>query len=50
MGKISREEFATSRALDRAQDLPLYIDDTPGLTIAACAPAPAASSASARSA
>ena len=36
MGKISREEFRQLvRATQQLQDLPLYIDDTPGLTIAA---------------
>ncbi|HZG46102.1 MAG TPA: replicative DNA helicase [Allosphingosinicella sp.] len=36
MGKISREEFRNlARASTELQDLPLYIDDTPGLTIAA---------------
>ena len=36
MGKISREEFRElSRASRELQDLPLYIDDTAGLTIAA---------------
>jgi replicative DNA helicase len=36
MGKISREEFKNlARASQNLQDLPLYIDDTPGLTIAA---------------
>ena len=35
MGKISREEFqALSFASQRLAQLPLYIDDTPGLTIA----------------
>lgn len=36
MGKISREDFRElSRASRELQELPLYIDDTPGLTIAA---------------
>mgnify|MGYP000850453690 CR=1 FL=1 len=36
MGKISKEEFRSlARASQQLQDLPLYIDDTPGLTIAA---------------
>ncbi|APG62357.1 replicative DNA helicase [Sphingorhabdus lutea] len=36
MGKISKEDFRNlSRASRELQDLPLYIDDTPGLTIAA---------------
>jgi replicative DNA helicase len=36
MGKISRQDFQNlSRAARDLQDLPLYIDDTPGLTIAA---------------
>ncbi|CAN5128102.1 replicative DNA helicase [soil metagenome] len=36
MGKISRQDFQNlSRASRDLQDLPLYIDDTPGLTIAA---------------
>ncbi|MET0238637.1 MAG: replicative DNA helicase [Sphingobium sp.] len=36
MGKISRAEFQNlSRAARDLQELPLYIDDTPGLTIAA---------------
>ena len=36
MGKISREDFHNlSRASQELQDLPLYIDDTPALTIAA---------------
>jgi replicative DNA helicase len=36
MGKISKEEFRQlARASQQLQDLPLYIDDTPGLTIAA---------------
>jgi replicative DNA helicase len=36
MGKISKEEFKNlARASQNLQDLPLYIDDTPGLTIAA---------------
>ncbi len=36
MGKISRAEFQNlSRAARELQELPLYIDDTPGLTIAA---------------
>ena len=35
MGKINREEFQDlSRASQELQTLPLYIDDTPGLTIA----------------
>lgn len=35
MGKINREEFQNlSRASQDLQTLPLYIDDTPGLTIA----------------
>ena len=35
-GKISRDEFhALSRASQRLNELPLYIDDTPALTIAA---------------
>lgn len=35
MGKISHEDFRElSRAAQRLQSLPLYIDDTPGLTIA----------------
>jgi replicative DNA helicase len=35
MGKISREDFqALSFASQRLSQLPLYIDDTPGLTIA----------------
>ena len=36
MGKISREDFKElSRASQRLNDLPLYIDDTPALTISA---------------
>jgi replicative DNA helicase len=36
MGKISKDEFRNlARASAQLQDLPLYIDDTPGLTIAA---------------
>ncbi len=36
MGKISRQEFTQlARAAAELQSLPLYIDDTPGLTIAA---------------
>ena len=36
MGKISRQEFTQlARAAAELQALPLYIDDTPGLTIAA---------------
>ena len=36
MGKISRQEFQNlSRAARELQERPLYIDDTPGLTIAA---------------
>jgi replicative DNA helicase len=36
MGKISREDFQNlSRASQDLQDLPLFIDDTPALTIAA---------------
>jgi replicative DNA helicase len=36
MGKISREDFhSLSFASQRLAELPLYIDDTPGLTIAA---------------
>ncbi len=36
MGKISRADFQNlSRASRELQDLPLFIDDTPGLTIAA---------------
>jgi replicative DNA helicase len=36
MGKISRSEFQNlSRAARELQELPLFIDDTPGLTIAA---------------
>lgn len=36
MGKINQEEFRRlARASADLQDLPLYIDDTPGLTIAA---------------
>ncbi len=36
MGKISQQEFRNlARAAAELQDLPLYIDDTPGLTIAA---------------
>lgn len=36
MGKISRAEFQNlSRAARELQELPLFIDDTPGLTIAA---------------
>ncbi len=36
MGKISKDEFRQlARASQQLQDLPLYIDDTPGLTIAA---------------
>lgn len=36
MGKISRADFQNlSRAARELQDLPLFIDDTPGLTIAA---------------
>jgi replicative DNA helicase len=36
MGKISRQDFQNlSRAARELQNLPLYIDDTPGLTIAA---------------
>ena len=36
MGKIARSEFQNlSRAARELQELPLYIDDTPGLTIAA---------------
>jgi replicative DNA helicase len=36
MGKISKDEFRSlARASQQLQDLPLYIDDTPGLTIAA---------------
>jgi replicative DNA helicase len=43
MGKISQEEFRNlARASATFQSLPFYIDDTPGLTIARCAPAPAA--------
>ena len=35
-GNIGRQEFATfARTADRLHSLPLYIDDTPGLTIAA---------------
>jgi replicative DNA helicase len=35
-GKINREDFSRlARAAQQLQDLPLYIDDTPGLTIAA---------------
>jgi len=36
MGRISRQDFQNlSRAARELQELPLYIDDTPGLTIAA---------------
>ncbi|HXH51881.1 MAG TPA: replicative DNA helicase [Sphingomicrobium sp.] len=36
MGKISQQEFRSlARAAGELQSLPLYIDDTPGLTIAA---------------
>jgi len=36
MGKISREDFRElSRASRELQELPLFIDDTPGLTVAA---------------
>jgi replicative DNA helicase len=36
MGKISQQEFRSlARAAAELQNLPLYIDDTPGLTIAA---------------
>src|SRR3546814_3996445 len=36
MGKISRADFQNlSRAARELQELPLFIDDTPGLTIAA---------------
>jgi replicative DNA helicase len=36
MGKISKDEFRSlARAAQQLQDLPLYIDDTPALTIAA---------------
>ncbi|WP_066774470.1 replicative DNA helicase [Croceicoccus mobilis] len=36
MGKISREDFQTlARTSQELNDLPLYIDDTPGLTISA---------------
>jgi replicative DNA helicase len=36
MGKISQQEFRQlARAASELQNLPLYIDDTPGLTIAA---------------
>ncbi|MEM1133374.1 MAG: replicative DNA helicase [Pseudomonadota bacterium] len=36
MGKISRDDFQSlSRASQELQDLPLFIDDTPALTIAA---------------
>jgi len=36
MGKISRQDFQNlSRAAQSLESLPLYIDDTPGLTIAA---------------
>ncbi|MGB7405058.1 MAG: replicative DNA helicase [Pacificimonas sp.] len=36
MGKISQDQFRElSGAMGRLQDLPLHIDDTPGLTIAA---------------
>src|SRR3546814_16280592 len=36
MGKISRQDFQNlSRAARDLQNLPLFIDDTPGLTIAA---------------
>ena len=36
MGKISRNEFRRfARAASELQSLPLYIDDTPALTIAA---------------
>jgi replicative DNA helicase len=36
MGKISQQEFRSlARAAAELQSLPLYIDDTPGLTIAA---------------
>jgi replicative DNA helicase len=36
MGRINQEEFRRlARAAAELQDLPLYIDDTPGLTIAA---------------
>ncbi|MEY4270790.1 MAG: hypothetical protein RLZZ58_2006 [Pseudomonadota bacterium] len=36
MGKISKDDFQSlSRASQRLQTLPLFIDDTPGLTIAA---------------
>ena len=36
MGKISQQEFRhLARAAAELQSLPLYIDDTPGLTIAA---------------
>jgi replicative DNA helicase len=35
MGKISKDDFQSlSRAAQRLQSLPLFIDDTPGLTIA----------------
>src|SRR3546814_7882763 len=36
MGKLSRQDFQNlSRAARDLQNLPLFIDDTPGLTIAA---------------
>ena len=36
MGKISQQEFRQlARAAGELENLPLYIDDTPGLTIAA---------------
>jgi replicative DNA helicase len=36
MGKISRDDFQRAvRASQRIAELPLYIDDTPALTIAA---------------
>ena len=36
MGKITQEEFRSlARASANLQNLPFYIDDTPGLTIAA---------------
>ena len=44
MGKISQQDFRNlARAAADLESLPLYIDDTAGLTIPPCAPAPAAS-------
>jgi replicative DNA helicase len=42
MGKISHAEFARSRGRREFENLPLYIDDTPGLTIASLRTRPAA--------